>query len=448
MIQIMIRNTRAPIHIMVLALAVLGFRAQVNAADINDAPTGKWRTWIGIVDTSTPPVSSTSDGIVARKLSVAETRDPVVQKWLQQWTATPASIVWNDVVLDLIVKYQQNPLRAARTLAYVHVAMHDALVMASREGKEGVLMLAAVHGAASATLSYFYPQEPAARFGAMGYAAVQTLATTNPSGLVKIRRGWEIGQTAAHHTSQRALNDGADATWDLKQRPAIRPGLWQAAPPLNAYRPLEPMAGRWHTWVLRDGSELSPPPPPVYDSREYWEEVHKVMQTAAQLTEEQKKIAEDWNLGFGTVTPAGVWNRQAREHVLRQKLNTAQTARLFAALNVAMMDAFISCWSTKFRFWTERPVTVIRAKFNPEFLPHIVTPPFPSYPSGHATVSGAASEVLASFFPEQSGKFRAMAVEASKSRLYGGIHFPVDNEEGLKVGQKIGRRVIERLAAN
>jgi membrane-associated phospholipid phosphatase len=83
-------------------------------------------------------------------------------------------------------------------------------------------------------------------------------------------------------------------------------------------------------------------------------------------------------------------------------------------------------------------VTAIRRLIDPVWLSYIVTPPFPSYVSGHSTTSGAASTVLASFFPGQAGELNAMAEQAAVSRLYGGIHFSSDNETGLELGRRIG----------
>ncbi len=87
---------------------------------------------------------------------------------------------------------------------------------------------------------------------------------------------------------------------------------------------------------------------------------------------------------------------------------------------------------------------MIREQLAPNFLPYLFTPPFPSYVSGHAAVSGAAAEVLAAFFPEQAGELQAAAEEAAMSRLYGGIHFRSDNDEGLRLGRAVGRRAVER----
>jgi len=76
--------------------------------------------------------------------------------------------------------------------------------------------------------------------------------------------------------------------------------------------------------------------------------------------------------------------------------------------------------------------------------PYITTPPFPYYVSGHATTSGAASEVLAWFFPAEASRLRAAVEEAAVSRLYGGIHFRSDNEAGLELGRKIGQVALRR----
>jgi membrane-associated phospholipid phosphatase len=110
-----------------------------------------------------------------------------------------------------------------------------------------------------------------------------------------------------------------------------------------------------------------------------------------------------------------------------------------------MLDAAIACWQAKYRWWTKRPVTVIRDHRDPGFMPHLVTPAHPSYPSGHASTSGAAAVVLAAFFPDETAKLQAMAKEAGMSRVYGGIHFRSDTEGGLELGRKVGLRALARL---
>jgi membrane-associated phospholipid phosphatase len=112
--------------------------------------------------------------------------------------------------------------------------------------------------------------------------------------------------------------------------------------------------------------------------------------------------------------------------------------------NTAQADAFIACWDAKYTYWSERPVTAIRRELDPSFLSYIATPPFPSYVSGHSTISGAASTVLAARFPDAARRLRAWADEAAVSRLNGGIHFRSDNEAGLLLGKRIGRVAVTR----
>jgi membrane-associated phospholipid phosphatase len=121
-------------------------------------------------------------------------------------------------------------------------------------------------------------------------------------------------------------------------------------------------------------------------------------------------------------------------------------ARMLARLGMAQADAFICCWDCKYSYWSIRPVTAIRASIDSTWLPPIVTPPFPSYPSGHSTTSGAASTVLGYIFPDSAEVLRQMGTQAMSSRLFGGIHFGSDNITGLNMGNVIGTRVV--LLAN
>ena len=364
--------------------------------------------------------------------------------WLERWGRLAPAMAWNDIAIELIVKYQQNPLRATRALALLHAAMHDALVLCARAQCEATAMRVAQHAAAGRLLSHMYPQENPGRFGALALSAVHATLSAQPAD-GKVQAAWRIGHGAGQAAIARALDDGADLARDLAARPAAKPGIWRAAPPVNIHDPTEPRAGQWRPWALLHGAEIEPPPPIAYDSPAYWAEVEEVRRVAAALTPQQKKIAEDWHLDAGSVTPAGVWNLHARRVALDAKLDMVQTTRLFAALNSAMMDAFVACWHAKLKWWTQRPISAIRDKYDPQFLPYIVTPPFPSYVSGHASASGAASSVLGAFFPATAEEFRRSAEEAALSRLYGGIHFSSDNLEGLKLGQRVAVRVLARM---
>lgn len=410
--------------------------AAVSSPDALTAPIEMWQPWL---DRSLP----VEPGVDEHPVDIALARSGTLQRPSHNADVPP--VMWTEVVLRLVVKYQQNPLRAARALTYLHASIHDALILGSQAGLDSETQAISAHGAAAKMLAHLYPHEPLGRFGAMGRLAVAEVAGGSNIALANVEKGWRLGEAAALTGIERTDRDGADRGWDPKDRPAMAPGIWQAAAPLNIYKPLEPLAPHWRTWVLEDASEPRVPPPVSYDSPEYWDEAAQVQAVALRLTAEQKHSADAWNLDKGSTTPAGVWNLKAVERARTEQLTPAQAARLFAALNVGMMDALIACWKVKYTYWTERPITAIRAKYDPAFLPYLITPPFPGYVSGHASVSGAAAEILSAFFPEHSSAFHGAAIEAAQSRLYGGIHFPSDNQQGLKLGAQVGHKVVRRI---
>jgi membrane-associated phospholipid phosphatase len=124
--------------------------------------------------------------------------------------------------------------------------------------------------------------------------------------------------------------------------------------------------------------------------------------------------------------------------------------RLLAALGAAQHDAFVACWECKYHYDCERPISVIRRDVAGQsgWTPFITTPPFPSYPSGHSSTSGAASQVLGYFFPTQAISIAALARDAKDSRLYGGIHFRFDNDVGLDLGRSIGTLAVIHLESD
>jgi len=141
-----------------------------------------------------------------------------------------------------------------------------------------------------------------------------------------------------------------------------------------------------------------------------------------------------------------------------------------AKVGIALHDAGIGCWNSKYYYNLERPQTYINRLIDPTWKPNLdnpltgdkgITPSFPAYPSGHATFSSASAEVLASVFgysygmtdnchknrPEFSGyprtysSFYEMALENAWSRVPLGVHFRMDAEEGVRYGTEIGRTV-------
>jgi membrane-associated phospholipid phosphatase len=360
--------------------------------------------------------------------------------------ATQSLLNWTEQTLRLVQKYQQNPQRAVRTLSIVHATMHDAFVLAAGEFRSATPGMAAAHRAVSLTLAYLYPYESVGWIEGRGLALAHAWAGTQRVGPARLERELQIGDQVAGDAIRRALTDGSDRRSAAPPPLSPDPGRWRAAPPLNIHVPQEPLAGEWRPWV-RGSSELQPPPPPVYDSPQFWAETEEVYQIWKNLTPKQKAIADDWNLQAGSVTPPGVWNQRAIELIRSEKLGPAAAARVLAALNIAMNDAAIACWLAKYRWWRVRPVTAIRERFDPNFLPHLITPPHPSYVSGHSSVSGAAEVALAAFFPERKSELHAYAEEAAMSRLWGGIHYRSDDDEGLRLGRRVAERVMRQALA-
>jgi hypothetical protein len=151
----------------------------------------------------------------------------------------------------------------------------------------------------------------------------------------------------------------------------------------------------------------------------------------------------------------------------KQQTLLANTQTL-ALLNVAIADALIACFDAKYTYNTWRPVTAIRTGLGgigpvADWLPAIVTPPFPAYPSGHACAAGTAREVLERIFGPDGhaieltsatapgvtfryASFKAIADQIDDARVYGGIHIREDQEVGGELGRKVGRFVYETLS--
>jgi membrane-associated phospholipid phosphatase len=118
-------------------------------------------------------------------------------------------------------------------------------------------------------------------------------------------------------------------------------------------------------------------------------------------------------------------------------------ARNFALLNMAEMDAAISCWDIKYHYFNPRPT-----QMNASIKTLTGIPNFPSYVSGHSMFSGAAATILGHIVPERASAYMSMAQEAANSRLIGGIHYRGDCTVGLAVGQNVGIFAIQRATTD
>ena len=367
--------------------------------------------------------------------------------------SVPRLMQWPRHVLHLVVKYQQNPLRAARAFAYAQLAALDAWRLAQPLGIAGAQI--AAHRATSLMLEQLYPHEIPGQFEArFAMLASQCLARdeADERRTEVWRHAETFGREVAATLIARSLRDGAGRVWSARQRPPDFNGAWQPTFPLYAANPSEGMAPSWRPWVTPSAQRYDPAPPPRPGSAQHQHETREVLEISRALTPAQREAAQAWHLDAGSVTPGGLWMlraldliEQAQPHA-DESAAIAQGLEVTAAVAVALHDAFIACWRIKLRDWSERPITAIRRDLEPGFIPLLVTPGFPAYVSGHATVSAAACEVLCALFPAQRARLIASAQEAALSRLWGGIHFRCDNDEGLRLGYAVGREVVAQRA--
>lgn len=255
------------------------------------------------------------------------------------------------------------------------------------------------------------------------------------------------------------------------------PGRWIPTPPMYATA-VEPHWNEIRTMVLDSASQFMPPRPPAFDSKNkdgvYYKALMEVKTIGENLTDEQKHIADFWDdnpfmmhvaghVMFATkkFSPPGHWMNIVGIAAKAAKADFNTTVAAYAETAVTLFDAFISCWDEKYRSNYVRPETEIN-KMDENWHPYIQTPPFPSYTSGHATNSAAAAEIMTKWFGDNLSftdtsllefgiknreikSFRGAAAEAAMSRLYGGIHYRFDNDEGANAGKRLGEFIVSRL---
>lgn len=370
--------------------------------------------------------------------------DIEAQKILQQWQTQAPTIAWTKLLLQRYIKHKIMPGKSARGLALVHVAMYDAMIRAHKANQDEKI---AISMAAAQVMGYIFPAEERA-FLRIAYA-VAALKYKQPRQRIPqiLKPSLDIAQQVSAAVIAHAQNDGAQRGWNgsrlqwYGQGRYYGPGSWEPTPPYFYYPPEEPFAPTWKTWFVKDGSQFRALPLPAYDSAAFIDALKEVVNINKHLTPKQLAAAEFWVDGHGTVTPAGHWNQIAMRYSTTHHLDATTTAQLYAELNMALADTYISAWDSKYHYWSIRPVTAAKKILGITFKPAILTPPFPSYVSGHAATSGAASEILAQYFPQQAQQIKQQGEDAAMSRLYGGIHYRFDNDEGLRQGRQVAQWV-------
>ncbi len=361
------------------------------------------------------------------------------------WKTETLTMPWTALMLDMIAKHKIAPTRASRGSALLHVAMSDAWQLAP----DAATRRAAVSAAAAKVLGYWFTAEEHG-FDRILAGTLQRVGAQEPGNAAQLKQGVELGGRVGQRVIERAESDGAARGWNgvrlqwYGEGRYYGPGAWEPTAPYFYYPPDEPFAPTWKTWALERPGQLRPVPP-AFGSARFLRDLRELVELQSNLTPEQLRIAKFWVDGSGSVTPPGHWNQIALDLARKHALSEPQTVKLFMILNVALADTFIAVWDVKYHYWTARPITMAKTVLGVELKTAILTPPFPSYVSGHAAFSGASARVLEVFFPDEAAGLNAMAEQASTSRLYGGIHYRHDNEDGLALGRAVSSVVLKKI---
>lgn len=208
------------------------------------------------------------------------------------------------------------------------------------------------------------------------------------------------------------------------------------AAPAFAEAQVEPNAGSWNTWVISP-ADYRLPPPPQQDALEG--ELATVRFAIGMNQPMEDRQVKFWGAG----APAYRWIDLIATRYLQGQPVTPYPHRVFAYVAMAMHDATVAAWDSKYTYNRPRPTVA-----DPQIKAAWAVPNSPSYPSEHAVTAGAAATVLAYFFPGEAGSLQALAEEAGRAALYAGIAYPSDVDAGLVLGRKIGAAVVARAQAD
>ena len=443
--------------------------------------------------TNTPDYIAQINEIKTWQANLTAQEKAIVKYW-----SAGAVLRWNEILRELVAKhnlppYQNpdgtypvpnannplaypqfpfaNPPFAARAYAYISAAQYDALVAAWHYKKlynrpapyktDATLTVlvpqtdlpsypsedAVVVGAAVEMMKLLFPgDQDYIQQKAAEHKQARIIAGANVRS--DIEAGEALGKAVAQKFVTRARGDragaagGNQALWTQLETDCMAKGEvpWYSQE-VPKRPPMLPVFGKVKAFLFDSLTciALRPGPPPLTGSAKMKEETNEIYEYVNNPTRERLRIVHFWADGVGTYTPPGHWDAIAAEDFITRNYSELRWARNMALLNMAMMDAAIVCWDTKFYYFNPRP-----SQLDPRIKTLTGLPNFPSYISGHSTFSGAAATILSHIIPEKATAYNAMASEASLSRMYGGIHYRADCEAGLTVGKNIGNYAVER----
>ena len=387
-------------------------------------------------------------------------------------TAARADVVINWNAIALATTATQTPFNQARLLAITQLAIFEAVhaltgeyepYLGTVKAAGGESVDAAVIVAAHKVLKQYVPAAAAA----LDLARANSLATI-PAGAAK-EAGIALGDAAADAMIAARMNDGA-APLQFHLPGSPEPGVWQ----LTATCPAAGgVLANWRTvkpFGVESVVDFLAAPPPALNSTRYARDYNEVMKVGGLTSSNRPQDRADVARFYGVAaTPGHVMNLAARQLAASQGHSLSENARAFALINMALSDATVVTFETKYHYNFWRPETAIpaaatddndRTLADPSWRPFLPTPCFPGYSSNHAGASYAGAEILrriygagghaiemsnpASSLPTFVARYtriQEITDDIDDARVYGGIHFRFDQEEGAQVGRKAAAAV-------
>ena len=373
---------------------------------------------------------------------------------------------WNAIALGVPTG---NPFNQARVLAATQLAVFEAL-NAITGGYEPYLGTVVAPAGASADAAVVAAAHRMLRHYAPGSAAMLDAARVSslaaiPDGAAK-DAGVAVGEAAAAAMIAARTND-VSAVPEFYAPASADPGQWQLTPSC-------PAAGgtllHWQhlaPFGIATAADFVAPPPPALTSNEYAKAVDEVKRVGSKNSTERPADRTDVARFYAGSSPAYVMNLAARQVAQAQGRSAIHSARALALINMAISDAAVASFMTKYRYTLWRPETAIRnadldgnekTDADPTWEPLIAAPCFPAYTSNHGSLSGGGAEVLRRVygagghaivmtnpnFPTITltySEFHQITADISDARIYGGIHFRFDQEGGARLGREVGTAV-------
>lgn len=342
-----------------------------------------------------------------------------------------ATVTWNGTARGLIATRAVNaPHVQIRILTYLSIAQYNAIVEAEDTKDRGAHASprAAAAAASAVVLSHFFPSDAADLEDALD----AQLAAVPPPG--DRHRDVVAGEAVGRRVGEAVLEYAAGDNFnhDPVPAPPVGAGYWTSSTtPATAS-----VAALWGSrpFVLASPSQFRPDAPPAFGSPEFNAALQEIRALSDGRTPEQLAQAQFFS------TRAGAYmNEIAAELLVSYRRSERDAARILALANMAGFDAMIGCWDAKFAYWLLRPYAA-----DPAITTPIGKPNHPSYLSGHSCNTASYATVLADAFPAERERLEGIVEAAGLSRMYGGLHYRFDCEDG----QALGRNVAELVLAH